>query len=47
MSPYVSAATLVEELREFTSERWLGEPADVTRLREVTLPPMGNLPCVL
>ena len=44
---YVSAATLVEELREFTSARWLGEPADVTKLREFTLPPMGNVPCVL
>ena len=44
--PYVSAATLVEELREFISQRWLGEPADVTKLREFTLPPMGNLPCV-
>ena len=45
--PYVSAATLVEELREFTTERWLGEPPDVTTLREFSLPPMGNLPCVL
>ena len=45
--PYVSAATLVEELREFTTDRWIGEPPDVTRLREFSLPPMGNLPCVL
>ena len=41
----VSAATLVEELREFTAARWLDEPPDVARLREFTLPPMGNLPC--
>jgi hypothetical protein len=44
---YVSAAALVEDLRRFTSDRWLGEPADVTRLRGFSLPPMGNLPCVL
>src|SRR5215471_4201162 len=44
---YVSASMLVEELRGFTSERWIGEPPDVARLREFTLPPMGNLPCVL
>jgi hypothetical protein len=44
---YVSAAALVEDLRTFTSDRWLGEPADVTRLRGFSLPPMGNLPCVL
>lgn len=47
MSRYVSAAQLVEELREFTAERWIGEPPDVTRLRGFSLPPMGNLPCVL
>jgi hypothetical protein len=41
------AAELVEELRRFTAERWVGEPADVTRLRTFSLPPMGNLPCVL
>ena len=44
---YASAATLVEELREFTAARWLEEPPDVARLREFNLPPMGNLPCVL
>jgi hypothetical protein len=44
---YLSAATLVEELREFTADRWVGEPPDVARLRRFTLPPMGNLPCVL
>jgi hypothetical protein len=38
---------LVEELREFTAERWIGEPPDVRRLRTFSLPPMGNLPCVL
>ena len=42
-----SAAELVEELRRFTAERWVGEPADVQRLRSFSLPPMGNLPCVL
>ncbi len=47
MTPYVSAAALVEELRQFTSERWIGEPPDVERLRAFSLPPMGNLPCVL
>lgn len=40
-------AELVEELRRFTSEQWVGEPPDVTRLRSFSLPPMGNLPCVL
>jgi len=38
---------LVEELRRFTAERWVGEPPDVQRLRGFSLPPMGNLPCVL
>ncbi|MCL4290292.1 MAG: hypothetical protein KJ051_08455 [Thermoleophilia bacterium] len=40
-------AGLVDELREFTGRRWLGEPPDVQRLRAFSLPPMGNLPCVL
>jgi hypothetical protein len=47
MTLYRSAATLVDELREFTVERWIGEPPDVQRLRSFSLPPMGNLPCVL
>ncbi len=47
MPAYVSAAALVEELREFTAARWLDEPPDVARLRSFTLPPMGNLPCVM
>ena len=42
-----SATELVDELRQFTAERWVGEPPDVTRLRSFSLPPMGNLPCVL
>src|SRR5262245_58755801 len=42
-----SATELVEELRQFTTERWVDEPPDVTRLRTFSLPPMGNLPCVL
>src|SRR4029079_14898741 len=44
---YVSAAMLGEELREFTCDGWIGEPPDVAALRRFTLPPMGNLPCVL
>lgn len=40
-------AGLVDELREFTGRRWLGEPPDVQRLRTFSLPPMGNLPCVV
>ena len=42
-----NASELVEELRRFTAERWVGEPPDVQRLRSFSLPPMGNLPCVL
>jgi hypothetical protein len=42
-----TAAELVEELRSFTVERWVGEPEDVRRLRTFSLPPMGTLPCVL
>jgi hypothetical protein len=42
-----TAAELVAELRRFTAEQWVGEPADVVRLRSFSLPPMGNLPCVL
>jgi hypothetical protein len=44
---YRPAADLVDELRRFTAERWIGEPPDVARLRSLSLPPMGNLPCVL
>jgi len=47
VAPYKSASMLVDELREFMIDRWVGEPSDVRRLREFTLPPMGNLPCVL
>ena len=42
-----TAARLIDELRRFTAERWAGEPADVTRLRGFSLPPMGTMPCVL
>jgi hypothetical protein len=45
--PRPTAAELVEELRLFTARRWVGEPPDVQRLRAFSLPPMGNLPCVL
>lgn len=38
---------LVDELRQFTAENWVGEPPDVKRLRGFNLPPMGNLPCVV
>jgi hypothetical protein len=38
---------LTAELQRFTAERWAGEPPDVQRLRAFSLPPMGNLPCVL
>lgn len=47
MTPRPPAVELVEELRRFTAERWVGEPPDVQRLRGISLPPMGNLPCVL
>lgn len=47
MPPNGPADAFVEELRRFASDRWAGEPADVRRLREFSLPPMGNLPCVL
>ncbi len=42
-----AAAELVEELRAFTAASWLEEPGDVRALRRFSLPPMGNLPCVL
>ena len=45
--PRQTAAELVEELRRFTAAQWVAEPADVQRLRSFSLPPMGNLPCVL
>ena len=45
--PRQTASELVEELRQFTAGRWVGEPPDVQRLRSFSLPPMGNLPCVL
>jgi hypothetical protein len=38
---------LLDDLGRFTAEHWVGEPADVARLRSFSLPPMGNLPCVL
>ena len=41
------AAELTAELREFVDTHWAGEPEDVRRLRGFSLPPMGNLPCVL
>lgn len=45
--PASAAVDLLEEIDRFTRERWAGEPPDVTRLRGFSLPPMGNLPCVL
>jgi len=35
------------ELRRLTAEHWVEEPPDIQRLRGFSLPPMGNLPCVL
>lgn len=32
-------------LQAFTQRNWEREPADVTNLRTVARPPMGNLPC--
>lgn len=40
-------ARALDELRRFTEAVWRNEPADITALRNVTRPPMGNLPCCL
>lgn len=36
---------VLDELRAFTQSVWQREPADITALREIARPPMGNLPC--
>jgi hypothetical protein len=36
---------VLNELRAFIAACWSQEPADVTALRGVSRPPMGNLPC--
>lgn len=38
---------LVHAIEAFRAESWSGEPIDVSRLRDFSLPPMGNLPCVI
>ncbi len=40
-----TTARVLGELRAFIARCWLHEPADITRLRSVSRPPMGNLPC--
>jgi hypothetical protein len=36
---------VLEELQAYIQSCWLEEPADIAALREVSRPPMGNLPC--
>ncbi|HLQ29232.1 MAG TPA: hypothetical protein VK140_08350 [Ktedonobacteraceae bacterium] len=36
---------VLEELQAYIQNCWLEEPADIAALREVSRPPMGNLPC--
>jgi hypothetical protein len=36
---------VLDELRAYISTSWMQEPADITVLRGVSRPPMGNLPC--
>ncbi len=40
-----SGSRVLKELRGFRQRVWEQEPPDIRRLREVTRPPMGNLPC--
>ncbi|HET9919991.1 MAG TPA: hypothetical protein VFQ30_09150 [Ktedonobacteraceae bacterium] len=40
-----ATARVLDELRAFTTRVWQREPADITALRSVSRPPMGNLPC--
>lgn len=40
-----ATARVLDELRAFTNRVWQHEPADITALRSVSRPPMGNLPC--
>ncbi len=38
-------ARVLGELRAYIARCWLHEPPDITQLRSVSRPPMGNLPC--
>ena len=40
-----TTARVLGELRAYIARCWLHEPADITQLRSVSRPPMGNLPC--
>lgn len=40
-----TTARVLGELRAYIARCWLHEPADITQLRSISLPPMGNLPC--
>ena len=40
-------AAMINRLERFGRRNWKSEPGDVTRLREHSLPPMGNMPPVL
>jgi Cyclophilin-like len=40
-----TTARVLGELRAYVARCWLHEPADITQLRSVSRPPMGNLPC--
>lgn len=40
-----STTRILGELRAFIQQCWSHEPADITTLRTVSRPPMGNLPC--
>ena len=37
---------LIQRIQAFACQVWPDEPGDVRALREVSKPPMGNLPCV-
>jgi hypothetical protein len=40
-----TTARVLGELRAYIARCWLHEPADITQLRSISRPPMGNLPC--
>ena len=40
-----TTARVLGELRVYIARCWLHEPADITQLRSLSRPPMGNLPC--
>jgi hypothetical protein len=40
-----STARVLGELRAYIARCWLHEPADIVTLRNISRPPMGNLPC--